>query len=81
MKEHLLISSRGQITLPAPMRKSLRLGPNSVLTAESVGGKIILSPAVVLETETYPDAQIAAWDKDDRFAKGERERLHKKLRK
>jgi AbrB family looped-hinge helix DNA binding protein len=79
MKENIVISDKGQITLPAAMRKSLGLGKSAVLTAEQVGGKIVLTPAVVLETEIYTDEQIAEWDSADAFKKGERQRLASKL--
>lgn len=81
MKENLVISGKGQITLPAAMRKSLGLGKSAVITAEQVGGKIVLTPAVVLETDLYTDEQIAEWDRADAFAPGEAERLSAKLTK
>ena len=79
-KESLILSERGQITLPASMRKALGLRGNAVLTAEQVAGKIVLTPAVVIETEIFDEAQIAEWDRADAFAKGERERLLEKLK-
>jgi antitoxin PrlF len=79
MKENLIVSDRGQITLPAAMRKSLGLARSAVLTAEQVGGRIVLTPAVVIETETYSDAQIAEWDRADEFKRGERAALELKL--
>ena len=81
MKENLIVSGRGQITLPAKMRKSLGLDKNAVVTAEQRGGKIVLTPAVVVETEIYPDAQIVEWERADAFKKGERARLRAKLKK
>lgn len=81
MKENLIVSGRGQITLPAKMRKSLGLDKNAVVTAEQRGGKIVLTPAVVVETEIYPDAQIAEWERADAFKKGERARLQARLKK
>ena len=80
MKENLIMSDKGQITLPAAMRKLLGLGKSSVLTAEQVGGRIVLTPAVVLETELYTDEQIAEWDRADAFKKGERQKLSSKLK-
>lgn len=79
MKENLIVSDKGQITLPATMRKSLGLGKSAILTAEQVGGKIVLTPAVVLETELYTDEQIAAWDRSDTFGEGERQQLSSRL--
>lgn len=80
MKEHLILSDKGQVTLPAAMRRLLGLGKNAVLTAEQVGGKIVLTPAVVLETEMYGDMQIAEWDRADAFSAGERQELAERLK-
>jgi antitoxin PrlF len=79
MKEYLLVSEKGQSTLPAAMRKSLGLGKSAIVTAEQVGGQIVLTPAVVLETEIYTDEQVATWDRSDAFRKGERQRLASRL--
>jgi len=81
MKESLVISDRGQITLPSAMRRSLGLGKSSVVTAEQVDGRIVLTPAVVVETAQYSDEQIREWDRADAFGKGERARLTEKLKK
>ena len=79
MKENIIISDKGQITLPASMRKSLGLGKSAVLTVEQVGGRIVLTPAVVVETQLYEDDEIAGWDRADAFKKGERTQLASKL--
>ncbi|NWG30735.1 MAG: AbrB/MazE/SpoVT family DNA-binding domain-containing protein [Rhodocyclaceae bacterium] len=79
MKENLFVSSKGQITLPAAMRQALGLTGNSILTAETKDGRIILSPAMVVETEIWADDEIAAWDAADDFAPGEREALENAL--
>jgi bifunctional DNA-binding transcriptional regulator/antitoxin component of YhaV-PrlF toxin-antitoxin module len=81
MKENLVVSDRGQITLPSAMRKSLGLGKSSVVTAEQVEGRIVLTPAVVLETAQYSDEQIREWNRADAFDQGERARLTEKLKK
>ena len=74
-RENLVVSARGQITLPAAMRRSLGLWASAVVTAEERDGRIVLSPAVVIETETYSDSEIAAWDRADAFDKGARKKL------
>ena len=81
MKENLVVSDRGQITLPSAMRRSLGLGKSAVVTAEQVDGRIVLTPAVVVETELYTDEQIREWDRADAFSKGERTRLADNLKK
>ncbi len=65
MRETLIVSNRGQITLPAEMRKHLGIAPGSALIIEVRGGELSLKPAAVLEVETYPDDQIAQWDRED----------------
>lgn len=81
MKASLIVSSKGQITLPAAMRRAMGLAGNAVVTAEQQAGRIVLTPAMVIETESFSDADIAAWARDDRFAPGEREALQRSLAK
>lgn len=81
LKENLVISARGQITLPAAMRRALGLSGNAVVTAEERGGKIVLTPAVVVETETYSEADVAVWDKADAFRPGEHMRVKARLKR
>lgn len=52
-----------------------------MVTAEEREGKIVLTPAVVVETESYSDADIAAWDKADVFTPGEHTHLKAKLKR
>jgi AbrB family looped-hinge helix DNA binding protein len=80
-KENLVVSARGQITLPAAMRRALGLSGSAVVTAEERGGKIVLTPAVVVETEMYSDADIAVWDEADAFRSGERTQLKARLKR
>jgi AbrB family looped-hinge helix DNA binding protein len=81
LKENLVVSARGQITLPAAMRRALGLRGNAVVTAEERAGKIVLTPAVVVETETYSDADIAVWDEADAFQSGEQSQLKARLKR
>ena len=72
MRESLTVSGRGQITLPASMRKRLGIEAGGVLIAEEREGDIVLRPAAVLEIETYSDADVARWDAEDRLDDAER---------
>lgn len=81
MKENLIVSSKGQITLPSAMRKALGLEGNAIVTAEQQGGRIVITPAIVVETEVYSDEDIEAWRKEDEFAPGEREALARNLKR
>jgi len=78
-RQTLTVSSRGQITLPANLRKRLGIRPRGVLSAEEKGGELVLRPAVVLEMEIYTDADIRRWDEEDRLSPGERDRILKRL--
>jgi len=75
MRENLIVSSRGQITLPASVRKRLGIGAGDILILEDRNGEIILRPAAVLEIELYSDEQIAQWNDQDRLTPGEREKI------
>jgi len=63
------------------MRRALGLTGNAVVTAEEREGKIVLTPAIVVETETYSDAEIEAWDKADAFRSGEHTQLKGRLKR
>jgi AbrB family looped-hinge helix DNA binding protein len=78
-RETLIVSNRGQITLPASMRKHLGIEGGSALIIEERNGELALKPAAVMEIETYSDEQIAAWDKADQLSAAERQRILAKL--
>jgi antitoxin PrlF len=79
MQENLVVSSRGQITLPAALRKRLGIRPGDVVILQDRAGEIVLKPAVVMEIEAYDDEWIAQWDEEDRLEPEERERLLRRL--
>ena len=81
MRESLTVSGRGQITLPANMRKRLGIEAGGVLIAEEREGDIVLRPAAVLEIETYSDADIARWDAEDRLDEAERTAILQRFNK
>lgn len=81
MRESLTVSGRGQITLPANMRKRLGIEAGGVLIAEEREGDIVLRPAAVLEIETYSDADIARWDAEDRLDDAERIAIQQRFNK
>ena len=81
MRESLTVSGRGQITLPANMRKRLGIEAGGVLIAEEREGDIVLRPAAVLEIETYSDADIARWDAKDRLDDAERTAILQRFNK
>jgi AbrB family looped-hinge helix DNA binding protein len=79
MKENIVVSGRGQITLPASMRKRLGIKAGGVLVVEDRKGELVLRPAAVVELDTYTEEEIARWEREDRLAPGERSRILKKL--
>jgi AbrB family looped-hinge helix DNA binding protein len=81
MRQTILVSNRGQITLPASVRKRLGIQSGGVVTLEEKENVVELRPAAVVEIETYSDDEIARWDKEDRLEPGERNALSKRLRK
>ena len=81
MRETLIVSSRGQITLPVDMRKQLGITPGSAVIVETRNGELALKPAAVLEIEHYTEAQIAEWDREDKLTAAERKQILARLQK
>ena len=81
MRQTLLVSNRGQITLPASVRKRLGIQSGGVVTLEEKDNVVVLRPAAVVEMDTYSDEEVARWDKEDRLEAAERNALLKRLRK
>lgn len=79
MRETVIVSSRGQITLPAEMRKQLGINPGSALIIENRSGELALKPAAVLEVETYSEEQIAHWAREDALSSEQRRRILARL--
>ncbi len=81
MSETLVVSSRGQITLPVALRKRLGIKSGGVVIVENRGNEIVLKPGVVLEVQNYSDAQIDRWDAEDKLTAGDRARIVKTVTK
>ena len=75
MPNPLIVSNRGQITLPAAMRKRLGIKGGDVVILEDRGTEIVLKPAVVLEVQQYSDDDIGKWDAEDRLDDRQRRRI------
>lgn len=80
MKETLIVSSRGQITLPAALRKRVGIKEGSAVIIEDRGSELVLKPAAVLEIEMYSDRQIAEWDNADRLTADEKKSILRKVK-
>ena len=82
MKTNIIVSSRGQLTLPSEVRKKYGINEGSVLVVDDRDGEIILRPATVMEVEYYTDEQISEWVAADAFKSDkEREASRAKLTK
>ena len=81
MSETLLVSSRGQITLPANIRKRFGIKSGSVLILEERNNEMVLKPAAIVEMDVYSDKQIADWNRADSLSGNERKKITRKLRK
>ena len=79
MNETLVVSSRGQITLPATLRKRLGIKGGDVMILEDRGDEIVLKPGVVVELQLYGDEQVARWDAEDALSDEERTRILARL--
>lgn len=78
-REVLAVSNRGQITLPADMRRHLGIQPGGAVIIEERDGELRLKPATVLEVELYTDEQIATWDREDALSPQERQRILQRM--
>ena len=81
MKHTIIVSNRGQLTLPTNLRKRFGIKDGGPIILEERENELALKPAMVLEVEMYSDARIAEWDKVDRLDKSEKQRISKKLGK
>lgn len=72
MRQTLIVSNRGQLTLPANLRKRFGIKDGGAVILEERGNELVLKPAMVLEVEMYSDAQVSAWDEADRLDDSER---------
>jgi AbrB family looped-hinge helix DNA binding protein len=78
-KTKVIVSTRGQITLPYDLRRRLGIRGGGIVTLEERNGALILRPAAVFELTMYGDQEIARWDAEDALEDAERRRIRKKL--
>lgn len=81
MRETLKVSSRGQITLPASIRKRIGIQEGSAVVIEDRGSEVVLKPAAIFEIEIYSGKQIAEWEAADRMSADEKADILKKLKR
>lgn len=75
MRETLVVSSRGQITLPASLRRRLGIKAGDVMILEDRDHEVVLKPGLVIEVQTYGDEQVAQWDAADKLSDHERRQI------
>jgi len=79
--ETLVVSDRGQVTLPKRLRDRLAISPGSALIAEERDGALVLRPAAVTPLRVYSDDEVRNWLLEDRVTPAERRRILKKARR
>jgi len=68
----LIVSTRGQITLPADIRKRFGIKSGEPVIIEDRNGELVLKPATVLAIEMYSPEQVAEWDQQDQLSDAQR---------
>jgi antitoxin PrlF len=76
----LVVSERGQVTLPKRLRDRLAITAGSALIAEERDGALVLRPAAVTPLRVYSDEEIRDWLREDRVSPAQRRRVLKKAR-
>ncbi len=79
MRQTLIVSARGQLTLPANLRKRLGIKNGGAIILEERDNELVIKPAMVLEVEMYTDEQVLAWDEADRLDDVERQTVLRHL--
>ena len=74
----LIVSPKGQITLPKPVRARLRIAPGSVLLLREEAGRIVLDPAAVTPVALYTDEEVERLVEADRVSPRERTALRRR---
>ena len=80
MPKQLLVQlgKRGQLTLPAEVRRALGLKPGDALAVRLEEGRVVLEPAVVLPVEIYDEERIREFEEAARLSPEEAERIRKR---
>ena len=79
MKQNLTISKKGQVTLPAELRKKMGFEAGSTVIAEVRDNELVLRPATVLEVEIYSDKDIARWIEEDELDEQTKQKIYERL--
>lgn len=79
MRQTIAVSKRGQISLPANLRKRLGIQPGGVVTIEAREGALIVRPAAGVDIDLYSDNEISQWDHEDTLDEAGRHALLQRL--
>lgn len=79
MQQTVLVSNRGQLTLPASLRKRFGLQRGGAVILEEHNNELVIKPAAVLEIEMYADSQVTQWDSEDLLDDNQRSVILKRL--
>lgn len=79
MRQTLIVSTRGQITLPADIRKQFGIKSGEPVIIEDRNGELVLKPATVLAIEMYSPEQVAEWDQQDQLRDAQRKAVLNRL--
>lgn len=71
------LSSRGQITLPANVRKALGLRSGDAFRIRVEAGEVVLEPVEVVPVEIYTEERIAEFEESAAMTEDELERARK----
>ncbi len=72
------IGKRGQLTLPAEVRRALGLKPGDALVVRVEKGRVVLEPAVVLPVEIYDEARLKEFEEAARLESEEVEEIRRR---
>lgn len=65
------VSRRGQITLPASVRKSLGLQDGDALRINVVDGNVVLEPVAVVPIEVYDEDRVQEFERESTMTEEE----------
>ncbi len=74
------LSPRGQVTLPAPVRKALGLEPGDNLVISVEGDRAVIEPEVVVPIERYSDERTKEFQEAARLSPYEVRKARRKWR-
>ena len=65
MTATITINQRGNLTLPAAIRKEMGISPNDQMIAETTENGILLRPAITMPIEIYTSQRISEFEKEE----------------